>query len=221
MGTGTGHSDAGGVPVGYPPYAFVQATDDGEAALIAAVTEIIGDAKRVADLFCGLGTFTFAVGENRKVYAAEGELKALLALKNAAGFSGRTVFTEHRDLFRRPLSPQELNRFDAVILDPPRAGSRDQVQQLAASQVPRIAFVSCNPGSFARDAKQLVDGGYRLQRIWPVGQFRWSTHVELSWRIYPPIAALSRETRHDGVEHQCDQREGGKREQRKASHDCC
>ncbi len=169
----------GGVPVGYPPYAFVQATADGESALIAAVADIIGDAKRVADLFCGLGTFTFAVGENRKVYAAEGELKALLALKSAADFSGRTIFTEHRDLFRRPLSAQELNRFDAVILDPPRAGSRDQVKQLAESQVPRIAFVSCNPGSFARDAKQLIDGGYRLQRIWPVGQFRWSTHVEL------------------------------------------
>ena len=169
----------GGVRVPYPPYAFVQATDDGEAALIAAVTEIIGDTKRVADLFSGLGTFTFAVGENRKIYAAEGELKALTALKAAASSSGRTVFTEHRDLFRRPLSSQELNRFDAVILDPPRAGARDQVQQLAASQVPRIAFVSCNPGSFARDAKQLITSGYRLQRIWPVGQFRWSTHVEL------------------------------------------
>ena len=169
----------GGVGVAYPPYAFVQATADGENALIAAVLDIVGDAKRVADLFSGLGTFTLAVGEGRKVYAAEGDQKAILALKGAAGVTGRTIFTEHRDLFRRPLTPQELNRFDAVILDPPRAGSRDQVKQLAASQVPRIAFVSCNPGSFARDAKTLVDGGYRLQRIWPVGQFRWSTHVEL------------------------------------------
>jgi 23S rRNA (uracil1939-C5)-methyltransferase len=87
--------------------------------------------------------------------------------------------TEHRDLFRRPLQPDELNRFDAVVLDPPRAGARDQVEQLAASKVPVIAYVSCNPSSFARDARQLVDAGYRLARIWPVGQFRWSTHVEL------------------------------------------
>jgi 23S rRNA (uracil1939-C5)-methyltransferase len=103
----------------------------------------------------------------------------VLSLKAAAGQAQRTVFAEHRDLFRRPLNPQELNRFEAVILDPPRAGAREQIGQLAASQVPKIAYVSCNPASFARDAKQLIEGGYRLQRIWPVGQFRWSTHVEL------------------------------------------
>jgi 23S rRNA (uracil1939-C5)-methyltransferase len=178
----------GGVAVAYPPHAFLQATADGEAALVGAVHDIIGEAKLVADLFCGLGTFALSVGQGRKVYTAEAEREAILCLKAAAGAAGRMVFTEHRDLFRRPLDPKELNRFDAVILDPPRAGAREQIGQLAASQVSKIAYVSCNPGSFARDAKTLVEGGYRLQRIWPVGQFRWSTHVEL-------VGEFSRETR--------------------------
>jgi 23S rRNA (uracil1939-C5)-methyltransferase len=169
----------GGVPVAYPPYAFLQATNDGEEALVAAVSAVLGQVKLVADLFAGLGTFALSIGEGRKVYAAEADRTAILALKSAAGLANRTIFTEHRDLFRRPLSGQELNRFEAVILDPPRAGAREQVGQLANSKVPTIAYVSCNPGSFARDAKQLVEGGYRLQRIWSVGQFRWSTHVEL------------------------------------------
>lgn len=169
----------GGAPVAYPPYAFLQATRDGEAALIAAAHDVIGDAKLVADLFAGLGTFALSIAEGRKVYAAEADRAATLALKSAAGHAQRSVFAEHRDLFRRPLDSAELNRFGAVILDPPRAGAREQISQLASSQVAKIAYVSCNPGSFARDAKQLVDAGYRLQRIWPVGQFRWSTHVEL------------------------------------------
>jgi 23S rRNA (uracil1939-C5)-methyltransferase len=169
----------GGVPVAYPAYGFLQATADGQQALVAAVIAAIGDAKLVADLFAGLGTFALSVGEGRKVYAAEGDRAAIMALKSAAGQAKRQVFTEHRDLFRRPLSPQELNRFDAVILDPPRAGAKEQIGQLAASIVAKIAYVSCNPASFARDARTLVDAGYRLQRIWPVGQFRWSTHVEL------------------------------------------
>ncbi len=169
----------GGAPVAYPPYAFLQATRDGEAALIAAAHDVIGDAKLVADLFAGLGTFALSIAEGRKVYAAEADRAATLALKSAAGHAQRSVFAEHRDLFRRPLDSAELNRFGAVILDPPRAGAREQIGQLASSQVAKIAYVSCNPGSFARDAKQLVDAGYRLQRIWPVGQFRWSTHVEL------------------------------------------
>ena len=169
----------GGVPVGYPAYSFLQATRDGEVALVDAVEAVLAGAKTVADLFSGLGTFTFSAGAGRKVYAAEGEREAILNLQAAAGGAGRMVFTEHRDLFRRPLTAQELNRFDAVILDPPRAGAREQIGQLAASTVAKIAYVSCNPGSFARDAKQLIEGGYRLQRIWPVGQFRWSTHIEL------------------------------------------
>jgi 23S rRNA (uracil1939-C5)-methyltransferase len=169
----------GGVKVGYPAYAFLQATADGEAVLLSAVNTIMGDATLIADLFAGLGTFALSLGQERKVYAAEGDQQALMALKTAAGQAQPMVFTEHRDLFRRPLSPAELNKFEAVILDPPRAGAREQISQIAASQVPKIAYVSCNPGSFSRDARQLVESGYRLQRTWPVGQFRWSTHVEL------------------------------------------
>ncbi|HST37672.1 MAG TPA: class I SAM-dependent RNA methyltransferase, partial [Allosphingosinicella sp.] len=111
-----------------------------------------------------------------KVYAAEGARDAVLALKG----TGRGVFVEHRDLYRRPLDAAELNRFEAVILDPPRAGAKEQAAALAASQVPRIAYVSCNPNTFARDAKALCDAGYRLDWAQPVGQFRWSTHVELA-----------------------------------------
>jgi 23S rRNA (uracil1939-C5)-methyltransferase len=169
----------GGIAVGYPPYSFLQATDDGEAALIAAVAQAIGDAKTVADLFAGLGTFALALGEGRKFYAAEADREPIAALKAAGARANRSLFTEHRDLFRRPLTAEEANKFEAIILDPPRAGAKEQVVQLAASQVANIAYVSCNPASFARDAKTLVDGGYRLQRIWPVGQFRWSTHIEL------------------------------------------
>jgi len=170
----------GGIAVVYPPYGFLQATRDGEQALSLAVQEVIGEAKLVADLFSGLGTFAFAVAQGRKVFAAEAERAALLAMKAAAGREGLQLFAEHRDLFRRPLTPAELNRFSAVILDPPRAGAREQVAELANSNVARIAYVSCNPSSFARDAKLLIGAGYRLQRIWPVGQFRWSTHVELA-----------------------------------------
>ncbi len=169
----------GGLAVAYPPYAFLQATADGERALVNAVKAVVGDAMRVADLFAGLGTFALSLGADRKVYAAEAERQTITALKSAVDAARRHIFTEHRDLFRRPLNAGELSRFEAVILDPPRAGAREQIGELAASSVPKIAYVSCNPGSFARDAKRLIDGGYSLQRVWPVGQFRWSTHVEL------------------------------------------
>jgi 23S rRNA (uracil1939-C5)-methyltransferase len=169
----------GGTPVAYPPYAFLQATADGEEALVAAVRSIVGGSKAVADLFCGLGTFALAMDPQTKVYAGEADRDAVLALQTAAGRSQRAVFCDHRDLFRRPLSSDELNKFGAVILDPPRAGAREQIAQLAASTVPVIAYVSCNPPSFARDAKALVDGGYKLKRAWPIGQFRWSSHIEM------------------------------------------
>lgn len=170
----------GGLPVLLPPGAFLQATQDGEAALIAEVIDGVGDAKMVADLFAGLGTFALSLAEGRKVYAAEASRAALLALKQAGDRLPGRVFPEHRDLFRRPLIPAELDRFDAVVLDPPRAGAREQIAQLALSKVPRIVHVSCNPSSFARDAATLIEGGYRLERVKPVGQFRWSTHVELA-----------------------------------------
>ncbi len=168
----------GGVAVPLPHDAFLQAAEDGEAALVAAMREAVGGATIVADLFAGLGTFALALPG--RVYAAEGARDAVLALKAAAGAGQRQLFVEHRDLFRRPLTTAELNRFEAVVLDPPRAGARDQVEQLATATVPRIAYVSCNPATFARDAKTLIDGGYRLSWVQPVGQFRWSIHVELA-----------------------------------------
>ncbi|HTH27685.1 MAG TPA: class I SAM-dependent RNA methyltransferase [Sphingobium sp.] len=168
-----------GHAVRLPPGAFLQATADGEAVLVAEVRRAVGDAETVADLFAGLGTFALSLAEGRRIYAAEAAREAVLALKGAGDRLPGRVFVEHRDLFRRPLVPAELNRFGAVILDPPRAGAREQVAQIAASQVPVIAYVSCNPSSFARDAATLITGGYRLERVQPVGQFRWSTHVEL------------------------------------------
>jgi 23S rRNA (uracil1939-C5)-methyltransferase len=163
----------GGVPVALPDGAFLQATADGEAALVAAVREAVGDAKATVDLFCGLGTFALSMPGT--VHAVEAARDAILALA-----ATRRVTVEHRDLFRRPLEPGELTRFDAVVLDPPRAGAREQTVHLAASTVPRVAYVSCNPSSFARDAAVLIAGGYKLDWIVPVGQFRWSTHVELA-----------------------------------------
>ncbi len=163
-----------GTPVALPVGAFLQATRDGEAALVEAVREAVGEGGPVADLFAGLGTFALALPG--QVYAAEGSRDAVLALKRAAP----RVAVEHRDLYRRPLDAAELERFGAVVLDPPRAGAAEQVAALARSSVGRIAYVSCNPSSFARDAKVLGDGGYRLEWVRPVGQFRWSTHVELA-----------------------------------------
>jgi 23S rRNA (uracil1939-C5)-methyltransferase len=162
-----------GTPVSFPHGSFLQATADGERALVEAVMEAIAGVGRVADLFAGLGTFALAARAN---YAAEASRDAAAALKRAA--PGMSV--DHRDLYRRPLDASELKAFDAVILDPPRAGAAEQAAALARSKVGRIAYVSCNPATFARDAKALVDGGYKLQWAQPVGQFRWSTHIELA-----------------------------------------
>tara|TARA_R100001244_G_scaffold96522_7_gene72335 strand:+ start:34021 stop:35229 length:1209 start_codon:yes stop_codon:yes gene_type:complete len=169
----------GGTAVAFPHSGFLQPTREGQQVLIAAMRQAVGDARIVADLFAGLGTFTLALAADQKVYAAEGARDAIGALKLAANHSTRQIFCEHRDLFRRPLSVEELNRFDAVILDPPRAGAREQILQLAQSDVAKICYISCNPASFARDAKQLCDAGYKLRQVWPVGQFLWSTHVEI------------------------------------------
>jgi 23S rRNA (uracil1939-C5)-methyltransferase len=162
-----------GVPVAFPPGGFLQATQDGEDVLISAVHEALAGTSSIADLFAGLGTFTLAT---RAAYAGEAARDAAAALKRAA--PATTV--EHRDLYRRPLDTAELKRFNGVILDPPRAGAAEQVLQLAGSAVRRIAYVSCNPATFANDARALVDGGYKLAWVEPVGQFRWSTHVELA-----------------------------------------
>ena len=168
----------GGVAVPLPPGAFLQATQDGEAGLVAAVREAVGNPRTTADLFAGLGTFALALPG--KVYAAEGARDAILSLKGAANAQHRPVFAEHRDLYRRPLTKAELDRFDAIVLDPPRAGARDQAEALASAAVGAVAYVSCNPSSFARDARMMVDQGWSLEWVQPVGQFRWSTHVELA-----------------------------------------
>ncbi len=161
-----------GIRVTFPVGGFLQATEDGETVLVDAVGEATTDAESIADLFSGLGTFAVAT---QAAYAAEASRDAA-ALKRAAN----AMTVEHRDLYRRPLDAAELNRFDAIILDPPRAGAAEQVGELAKSAVQRVAYVSCNAATFARDAKFLVDGGYELAWVRPVGQFRWSTHVELA-----------------------------------------
>jgi 23S rRNA (uracil1939-C5)-methyltransferase len=158
-----------GVPVDYPSGGFLQATGDGEAALATAVREWLTGSKAVADLFAGLGTFAFALAGPARVLAAEAARDAHLACRAAAGRARLPLEALHRDLFRNPLQPDELARFDAVILDPPRAGAREQVQQLAASTVSRIAYVSCNPSSWARDGRVLADGGYLPCRAAPGG----------------------------------------------------
>jgi 23S rRNA (uracil1939-C5)-methyltransferase len=173
--------DLSGISVPFPPGAFLQATADGEAALVGAARQWLADCASVADLFAGLGTFAFALaGPQTKVLAAEAARDAHLACKAAAARSGRPVHALHRDLFRNPLLPEELNRFAAVLLDPPRAGAREQVERIAASTVERVVYISCNPSSWARDGALLVEAGYRLAQLRPVGQFRWSTHVELA-----------------------------------------
>ena len=167
----------GGVAVPLPHGAFLQATREGEGALVSAVREAIGPAGIVADLFAGLGTFALSL--RGRILAVEGARDPALVLKSAANRAQRQVFVDHRDLFRRPLDEKELNRFEAIVLDPPRAGAKEQFAHLARSSVSRIAYVSCNPATFARDAKMLLEGGYRFEWVKPVGQFRWSTHVEL------------------------------------------
>ena len=165
-----------------PPGGFLQATRAGEAALTALVLDALGKSdKRVADLFCGSGPFALALAQSRDVHAVESDEAALRALDKAARAAPglRRITTERRDLFRRPLLAPELDRFDAVVFDPPRAGAEAQARRLAESKVPLVIGVSCDPGTFARDATILVEGGYRLERVVPVDQFKYSGHVEL------------------------------------------
>ncbi|MDX1781657.1 MAG: class I SAM-dependent RNA methyltransferase [Thalassovita sp.] len=171
----------GNALVSPPPGAFMQATPDGEAALLSAVREIVGNASQVADLFSGCGTFALPLAERAEVHAVEGEAEMVAALdlgwRRAEGL--KKVSHEARDLFRRPLMPDELRKFDAVVIDPPRAGAEAQVKELTKSDVPTIAFVSCNPVTFARDARILTEKSYDLKWVQVVDQFRWSAHVEL------------------------------------------
>lgn len=168
-----------------PPGAFLQATPQGEAALLAAVTDAVGDARRIADLFAGCGTFALPLAERAEVLALEGDAPMTAALEKGwrATPGLKKVVTETRDLFRRPLEPDEFKGIDAVVIDPPRAGAEAQFATVARSTVPVIAAVSCNPVTFARDARTLVNAGWRLDWVQVVDQFRWSAHVELAARL--------------------------------------
>lgn len=170
----------GAVAVPFPSGAFLQPTADGEAILVQDVRAHLEGAKIAADLFSGLGTFAFALAGSMRVLAAEAARSAHQACAVAAKARRLPVFPVHRDLFRNPLPPEELNRFDAVVLDPPRAGAREQIAAIARSTLSRVSYVSCNPSSWGRDAKTLCEAGFRLAQLRPVGQFRWSTHVELT-----------------------------------------
>jgi len=168
-----------------PPGSFLQATRDGEAALLAAVQEIVQGSRRIVDLFAGCGTFALPLAENAEVMAVEGDPEMVKALeagwRQAKGL--KLVKAVARDLFRRPLMPDELNPFgafyQAAVIDPPRAGAEAQVAELVKARTKTIAYVSCNPISFARDAKMLVGAGYALNWVQVVDQFRWSAHTEL------------------------------------------
>jgi 23S rRNA (uracil1939-C5)-methyltransferase len=159
----------------------LQASREAETALASLVKEGIGAAKRVADLFAGLGTFTFALARTAAVDAFEADEAALAALAQGARKTPKLkpIRTFTRDLFRSPLRPKELAAYDAVVFDPPRAGASAQAKELAASKVPKVVAVSCNPGTLARDLRILVDGGYRISRVVPVDQFLFSPHIEV------------------------------------------
>jgi len=165
-----------------PPGAFLQATAEGEAALVAFVRNAVGRAARVADLFAGCGTFALPLAATAEVHAVEGEAAMLGALdrgwRSAQGL--KRVTHEARDLFRRPLLADEIDRFDAVVIDPPRAGAEAQIAEIAASKLRNLVHVSCNPVTFARDARHLVDAGFTLEELIVVDQFRWSAHIELA-----------------------------------------
>ena len=172
-----------GMAVSMPPGAFLQATDDAQALMLADASAALAEAAIIADLFSGLGTFAFALAQSgpagRKVLAAEAERAAHLSCKAGAARTGGRVISIHRDLYRNPLQANELSRLDAVLLDPPRAGAKAQIAQIAQSTCPLVVYVSCNPSSWARDAAVLGAHGFVLEQLRPVGQFRWSTHVEL------------------------------------------
>jgi 23S rRNA (uracil1939-C5)-methyltransferase len=175
----------GRATVTLPPGAFLQATAEGEAALARLVDAATAKAKAIADLFCGVGPFALRLAERARITAADSDTGAVSALAKAAGtVSGlKPIDAQARDLFRRPFTAKELSQFDVVVFDPPRQGAQAQARELAASKVPIVIAVSCNPATFARDARILIDGGYRLTQVTPVDQFRYSAHVELVGRF--------------------------------------
>jgi 23S rRNA (uracil1939-C5)-methyltransferase len=175
-----------------PPGAFLQATAQGEATLARLVQTWCGQSKRVADLFCGVGPFALRLAERAQVLAIDNDADAIASLRGAAAATQglKPIEAQKRDLYRSPLGPIELRPFEIVVFDPPRQGAEAQARALAASSMPTVVAVSCNPATFARDARILVDGGYRLLQVSPLDQFRYSAHVEL--------VALFRKTRGTG-----------------------
>ena len=181
LGQGAPAVRFGEAEVRLPPHAFLQATKEGEAVLAERVQSALNGSKAIADLFAGLGTFTLPLARRARVHAVEQDAEALAALAEAVRKTKglKPVTTERRDLFKLPLTPLELNRFDAVVLDPPRAGAEAQVRGIAASKLKRVVYVSCDAASFARDAAILVKGGFRASTVLPVDQFLYSDHIEL------------------------------------------
>jgi 23S rRNA (uracil1939-C5)-methyltransferase len=175
----------GAAQVTLPPGSFLQATVAGEEALAALVAGHCRRAKHIADLFCGVGPFALRLAAKSRISAFDSDAGAVTALQKAAtSTSGlKPIKAEARDLFRRPLMPQELRDYDTVVFDPPRQGAQAQAQQLAASKIPAVVAVSCNVATFARDARILIDGGYAIEEVTPVDQFRHTPHVELVARF--------------------------------------
>jgi 23S rRNA (uracil1939-C5)-methyltransferase len=175
----------GTATVTLPPGSFLQATAEGEAVLAREAARHLGRARSIADLFCGVGPFALRLAAQARVLAIDSDAAAIAALRQAsAGASGlKPITAEPRDLFRRPLVPDELKGLDAVVFDPPRQGAEAQARQLAASRVPLVVAVSCSANTFARDARILIDGGYKLTAVTPVDQFRYAAHVEIVARF--------------------------------------
>lgn len=176
--------DLAGIEVALPPGAFLQATKAGEETMVSLVVEALKGRGTIVDLFAGCGTFSLALANTHKVHAVEGAKAQCATLELAVRRQGprvglKPLAVERRDLARRPLRQDELNSYDAAVIDPPRAGAATQCEALATSSIPVIASVSCNPATFARDARTLIDGGYRLDSVTPLDQFLWSPHIEL------------------------------------------
>jgi 23S rRNA (uracil1939-C5)-methyltransferase len=171
----------GRVQVPLPPGAFLQATTEGEKTLARLVLDCVGKARQVADLFAGIGTFALRLADAARVSAADSDSTMIKALQRAASTTSglKPIEAQTRDLFRRPFMANELKVFDAVVFDPPRQGAEAQARELAKSAVPVVVGVSCDAATFARDAKILIGGGYKLAAVTPVDQFRYSHHVEI------------------------------------------
>ena len=167
--------------VSLPPGGFLQAVPEAERAMVDRAVEAVRGAEKIADLFCGAGTFTFPLAMVAPVLAADASAAGIAALKTGLGtVKGlKPITAEARDLFRRPLAPYDLRGCDAIVIDPPRAGAINQSAQIAQSKAAVVVGVSCNPVTFARDARVLIDAGFRLERVTPIDQFLWSAHVEL------------------------------------------